>query len=40
MIDVPTNPLTHYAFDALAWFGAAVAARRWPEETLRPSPAV
>jgi prolipoprotein diacylglyceryltransferase len=41
MIHVPTNPLAHYAFDVLAWIGAAVAARwqvrRWPEETLRLS---
>jgi hypothetical protein len=44
MIDIPTNPLAHYAFDALAWVGAALAARwqarRWPEKTLRASPAV
>lgn len=41
MIDVPTHPAAHYAFDALAWIGAALAARwqvrRWPEETLRLS---
>ena len=41
MIRVPTDPMAHYAFDALAWVGAALAARwqsrRWPEETLHLS---
>jgi hypothetical protein len=41
ILHVPTNPLAHYAFGALAWVGAALAARRqarrWQEETLRLS---
>jgi hypothetical protein len=41
MIHVPTNPAAHYAFDALAWIGAALAARwqlrKWPDEALRLS---
>ncbi len=41
MIHVPTNPAAHYAFDALAWVCAALAARwqhkRWPEQALRLS---
>lgn len=41
MIHVPTDPFAHYAFDALAWIGAALAARwqarRWREQTLRLS---
>jgi phosphatidylglycerol---prolipoprotein diacylglyceryl transferase len=41
MIEVPTNPAAHYAFDALAWISAALAAwwqqRRWPEDSLRLS---
>jgi len=41
VIHIPTNPAAHYAFDALAWIGAALAARlqarRWPDETLRLS---
>jgi hypothetical protein len=36
MIVVPTSPVAHYAFDALAWIAAALAARwqykRWPEQ--------
>src|SRR4030095_15846610 len=36
MIAVPTNPVAHYVFDALAWVAAALAARwqykRWPEQ--------
>jgi hypothetical protein len=38
MIHVPTNPLAHYTFDALAWIGAALAARwqarKWPDQAL------
>ena len=41
MIQVPTNPAAHYAFDVLAWVAAALAARwqyrRWPDEALRLS---
>lgn len=41
MIEVPTNPTAHYAFDALAWVGAAAVSRwqhrKWPNETLRLS---
>jgi phosphatidylglycerol---prolipoprotein diacylglyceryl transferase len=41
MIDVPTNPLAHYAFDSLAWIAATLAARwqfkRWPDEAARLS---
>jgi phosphatidylglycerol---prolipoprotein diacylglyceryl transferase len=36
MIHVPTNPIAHYGFDALAWISAAVAARwqyrKWPND--------
>lgn len=41
MIHIATHPAAHYAFDALAWVSAALAARwqasRWPDETLRLS---
>ena len=41
MIEVPTSPAAHYAFDVLAWVGAALAAnwqhRRWPDEALQLS---
>lgn len=37
MIAVPTAPWAHYAGDALAWIGGAIAAhwqyRRWPDQT-------
>lgn len=38
VIAIPTNPAVHYAFDALAWLSAALAARwqhrKWPEQTF------
>ena len=41
MIAVPTNPIAHYGFDALAWVAAALAARwqyrKWPEQAARLS---
>lgn len=41
MIVISTNPAAHYAFDALAWLSAALAAhwqyRKWPGQTLRLS---
>lgn len=41
MIEVPTSPAAHYAFDALAWLGAAAVSlwqyRSWPNETRQLS---
>jgi hypothetical protein len=41
LIAVPTSPAAHYAFDALAWLGAALAARwqhrKWPREAIQLS---
>lgn len=41
MIEVPTNPVAHYAFDALAWLAATTASfwqyRKWPGDARRLS---
>ena len=43
MIAIPTTPTAHYAFDALAWISAALAARwqhrKWPKEATQLSAA-